>query len=179
MRELIQNSLDAAQDAQEPKTVVRFSTATARTRDIPGIESYRSAFWKAVERRTKENGPSDQEKMIVDAIRDALDRDEQDILIVSDNGIGLDEERMYALLSDGVHHKGEHAVGAFGVGHMSVFPLSDLRYVLYGGICDGRWIASGHAVLASHDEDSHDRIGRSANGYYLAGREGRTHIYPD
>ena len=179
VRELIQNSLDAAQDAEETETVVRFSTATARTRDIPGIESYRSAFKKAVRRRTKENGPSDQEMMIVEAISDALNRDEQDILIVSDNGIGLDKTRMRALLSDGVSSKGQHAAGAFGVGHMSVFPLSELRYVLYGGICDGRWIASGHAILASHDADRRDRIGRSANGYYLAGNKGRTHIYPE
>ena len=179
VRELIQNSLDAAQDAQEPKTIVRFSTATTRTRDIPGIESYRSAFRKAVKRRTKENGPSDQEMMIVEAISHALNRDEQDVLIVSDNGIGLDKTRMHALLSDGISSKEQHAAGAFGVGHMSVFPLSDLRYVLYGGICDGRWIASGHAVLASHDADRRDRIGRSANGYYLAGNKGRMHIYPE
>lgn len=179
VRELIQNSLDAAQDAHEAKTVVRFSTATARTRDIPGIESYKSAFQKAVKRRTKENGPSDQEKMIVKAINDALGRNEQDVLIVSDNGVGLDRTRMHALLSDGVSSKGQHAAGAFGVGHMSVFPLSDLRYVLYGGICDGRWIASGHAVLASHDANFRDRTGRSANGYYLAGNKGRRHIYPE
>ena len=178
VRELIQNSLDAAQDADEPKTVVRFSTATVRTRDIPGIGSYRSAFKKAVKRRTEENGPSDQEMMIVEAISHALNRDEQDVLIVSDNGIGLNETRMHALLSDGVSSKERHASGAFGVGHMSVFPLSELRYVLYGGICGGRWTASGHAVLASHDANSRDRTGRSANGYYLAGSKGRKHIYP-
>ena len=179
VRELIQNSLDAGQDAQKTKTVVRFSTVTARTRDIPGIASYRSAFRKAVKRRTKENGPSDQEMMIVEAISDALNRDQQDVLIVSDNGIGLDKTRMRALLSDGVSSKGQHAAGAFGVGHMSVFPLSDLRYVLYGGICDGRWIASGHAVLASHDANFRDPTGRSANGYYLAGSKGWKHIYPE
>ncbi len=179
VRELIQNSLDAAQEAQVSKAVVRFSTTQVKTKAIPGISSYRSAFKKAKKRREAKTGLSDQEKMVVDAISKALERDLQDVLVVTDNGVGLDEERMNALLADGAANKGKHAVGAFGVGHLSVLPLSDLRYVLYGGICNKQWIGSGHAILASHDEDQRDKIGRSANGYYLAGNDGREHLYLD
>lgn len=44
VRELIQNSLDAAQLARQHKAVIRFSTTTVKTKDIPGILSYQSAF---------------------------------------------------------------------------------------------------------------------------------------
>lgn len=179
VRELIQNSLDAAQLARTPKAVIRFSTTAVETKDIPGIKSYQSAFCKAVQRRTEETGLSDQDMMVVHAISEALNRDHSEVLVVADNGIGLDEKRMFALLSDGVSDKGKNAAGAFGVGHMSLFPVSDLRYILYSGICNGQWISSGHAILASHFENERDRSGRSANGYFLAGNSGCKHIYPE
>ena len=117
--------------------------------------------------------------MIVRTIKGALNRDQLEVLVISDNGIGLNKQRMCALLSDGVSDKGKDAAGAFGVGHMSVFPLSDLRYILYSGVCDKQRIASGHAILASHSKNNRDRLGRSAHGYFLAGNKGWRHIYPE
>ena len=181
VRELIQNSLDAAHDAEITKAVTRFSTTEVKTKSIPGIKSYRAAFKKAVKRRKSENNGtlSDQEQIVVDRISEALSRTCQQVLIVSDNGVGLNKNSMKALLSDGISLKGSGASGAFGVGHLSLFPTSDLRYVLYGGICNRKWIASGHAILASHYNNPSDDLGRSANGYYLAGREKREDKYPD
>ncbi len=185
VRELIQNSLDAAAalhytGVREARAIVRFSTTEVKTEDIPGIESYKSAFKKAVKRREEENNGSlnDQEQIVADRISEALSQDWQQALIVSDNGIGLDKDRMTALLSDGRSRKESGASGTFGVGHFSLFPASDLRYVLYGGICNGKRIASGHAILASHYANQSDDTGRSANGYYLVDRKKREYIYP-
>ena len=184
VRELVQNSLDATQP--EEKTVVRFVSSRIDTRDVPGIDSYRRAFRKAVDYRRKASDGrlSDQEKMVVESISKALGRREQNVLAVLDNGHGLNRTTMRALLSDGVSTKTGSASGAFGNGHFTVFPTSDLRYVLYGAIHDNgadrrrEWVASGHAILASHSEDRRDRIGRSANGFYIADNKGREHIYP-
>ena len=177
VREFIQNSHDALLDTRQRKAVVRFKAEEILTADIPGIGSYKAAFKKAVQRREKENGGNltDQEKIIADRIREALRRRKQDILIVSDNGIGLDKDSMRAILTDGMSLKKDGAGGAFGNGHLAPFPTSDLRYLLYAGINAGRWICSGHAVLASHRDG---RTSRSANGYYINGHAGDAHKYP-
>ena len=108
VRELIQNSLDAAVEAGESTAIVRFRLTRRKIEDIPGIESYREAFNAAVEsQKWSGNGtlPSQAER-VVRIIRDALEQDEHDTLSVLDNGIGLNTSRMTALLSDGVSAKG-------------------------------------------------------------------------
>ena len=88
---------------------------------------------------------------VVKTIDRALHQDSQRVLSVFDNGIGLDERRMNALLSDGVSAKGGGATGTYGNGHSVAIPASDLRYLLYGGVlATGQTIGSGHAVIASH-----------------------------
>ena len=47
VRELIQNSLDAAVEAKEPTAVVRFRIEHVGQNDIPGIKDYRSAVTAA------------------------------------------------------------------------------------------------------------------------------------
>ena len=152
VRELIQNSLDAAVEAGENTAIVLFRLTRSKTSDIPGIKSYRKAFNAAVQSQKDKNRgalPS-QAQRVVSVIERALKQDESDTLSVLDNGVGLDETRMNALLSDGVSAKDESATGTFGNGHSVVIPASDLRYVLYGGITeDGGRIGAGHAILAS------------------------------
>ena len=152
VRELIQNSLDAAVEAGVPTSIVRFRLTRAKTRDIPGMKAYRKAFYAAVRTHEDMGGGalSSQAERVVQVMDDAVNKAEQDILAVLDNGIGLDRARMTALLSDGVSAKGGAATGTFGNGHSVAIPASDLRYVLYGGItANGERIGSGHAVLAS------------------------------
>ena len=177
VREFIQNSHDALLGTRQRKAVVRFKVEEIQTADIPGIGSYKAAFKKAVKRREKESGGSlnDQEQIIANRIREALCRRRQDILIVSDNGVGLDKDSMKYILADGMSHKKDGAGGAFGNGHLAPFPTSDLRYLLYAGINTGKWICSGHAVLASHRDG---RTSHSANGYYINGHVGDAHNYP-
>ncbi|MCS1406938.1 MAG: hypothetical protein M2R45_00094 [Verrucomicrobia subdivision 3 bacterium] len=181
VRELIQNSMDAVTEIGVKEAQVRFVLSTWKTADIPGIASYKEAFRRSVEFRKKENNGKqlpDQEQMIVQHIKSALEKKQLDVLMVYDNGIGLNEKTMEALLSDGASKKNDGASGAFGNGHFTVFPVSDLRYVLYGAIHKEKRIASGHAILASHQKDNNDQVRRSPNGYYSIGYEGGKHVYP-
>ena len=152
VRELIQNSLDAAVEAGVPTANVLFRAARRKAHDIPSMTAYRKAFAAAVRTHEDMGGgqlPSQAER-VVQVIGDAVSANEQDILVVLDNGIGLSPGKMTALLSDGVSAKGAGSTGTFGNGHSVAIPASDLRYVLYGGVtADGSRIGAGHAVLAS------------------------------
>ena len=168
VRELIQNSLDAALiETDESCARVRFRRSTCALKDIPGIESYRSAF----ERAALEQRPAGSARAVVDRIERALACDTQEVLSVADNGVGLDGQRMSALLSDGVSAKSGNASGTFGNGHSVVVPASNLRYVLYGGVtADDDCFGGGQAVLASHSVDG-ERFGRSGRGLFLVSFE--------
>ena len=168
VRELIQNSLDAALiETDEPCARVRFRRTTCALKDIPGIESYRSAFERAV----REQQPSGSARAVVGRVERALASDTHEVLSVTDNGIGLDGKRMSALLSDGISAKSGNASGTFGNGHSVVVPASNLRYVLYGGVtAEGCCFGGGQAVLASHSVDG-EPFGRSGRGLYLVSFE--------
>ena len=168
MRELIQNSLDAALiEKREECAHVRFRTTSCVLDDIPGIESYRAAFRCAVE----EQKPSGSARAVVDRIERTLTSETHAVLAVTDNGVGLDGKRMSALLSDGVSAKSGNAAGTFGNGHSVVVPTSNLRYVLYGGLTEaGESFGAGQAVLASHRMQG-DPAARSGRGIYLVSFE--------
>ena len=154
VRELVQNSLDAAREVGEGPAVVRFRTATVATKDLPGIRSYCAAFESAIRHQKKLNGGSlpAQAQIVVDTMGRALERKKQTVMFVSDNGVGLNKSRLDALLGDGISiQSNSSSTGSYGNGHSVPIPASDLRYVLYGGVTEsGHRIASGHAVLASH-----------------------------
>ncbi len=167
VRELIQNSLDAALEAGEPRAHVRFQHTTCALREIPGIESYRRAFRLA----KQQQNPSGSARSVVQRIERTLEKASHDVLCVTDNGIGLDGERMSALLSDGVSAKGGNAAGSFGNGHSVVVPASNLRYVLYGGLTEsGETFGAGQAVLASHRLEG-ELFSQSGRGVYVSAFE--------
>ena len=166
VRELIQNSLDAAVEAHEATAVVRFKATMIGTKEVPDITGYKKAFRSAVDDQRRMNGElSDAAQQVVDTIDGALRQlsgDDAYCLSVLDNGVGLNERRMNALLGDGTGFKGPKSAGSYGVGHFASIPASDLRYVLYGGVVEtGKRVASGVAVLAS-------RIGRQQAPPYAA-----------
>ena len=169
VRELIQNSLDAAVEANVPKAKVRFQLTHEKTRDIPGMKAYKKAFLDA-KRTHKDMGggmlPS-QAARVVKVMEKALMQDGHEVLSVLDNGIGLDTAKMTALLSDGVSAKGGTATGTFGNGHSVAIPASNLRYVLYGGITKtGERIGAGHAVIAS-SVNPNEQYQRSGDGFLV------------
>ena len=168
VRELLQNSLDAAVEAGEAQAIVHFTVTRMQTADLPDITGYERAFERAIADNKQGGGLSDAAQEVVDKIRDALSsiRDDRHYLLgISDNGVGLDKERMTALLSDGASGKQTNAAGSYGVGHFAAVSASDLRYLLYGGVQDnGRRIAAGFTVLASRHGT---RAPISAQGYLV------------
>ena len=152
LRELLQNSLDAAVEAGEKTAVVRFEVSVLEKAAVPDLRGYRRAFREAVDyHRKRSNGRlSDPGEQVVDTIETALGESDQYLLSVSDNGVGFDERRMTAVLGDGSGAKDTGAAGSYGVGHFSAVAASDLRYLLYGGVSDrGERIASGFTIIAS------------------------------
>lgn len=183
VRELIQNALDAARLANVDRARVHFRLTRASRDAIPGIALYEQTFAKAIEtqRKMSQGSLARQAELVVGRIRRALDQDDVDVLTVLDNGIGLDESRMNALLSDGVSVKDGGATGTYGNGHATAIPASDLRYILYAGVTeDGKRIGSGHAVLASHYASGEKHL-RAGDGFFIrdfrAGQQGELYDY--
>ena len=184
VRELIQNALDAASEANERTAFVRFRLTRKNTNTIPGIRSYGKALERAVKTHQEMTGGElpRQAELVVSTIKGALSKDTQDILSVLDNGIGLNERRMNALLSDGVSAKHGNATGTYGNGHTVAIPASDLRYILYGGVTDnGRRIGAGHAVLASHTGTGKATYLCAGDGFFVLklrnGKDGKLYDY--
>ena len=180
VRELLQNSLDAARSGGVAKAAIRFRLARVSRDQIPGIAAYEQAFRGALERQRdpKTNALPGQAKLIASRIEHALAQPHLDVLSIVDNGVGLDERRMNALLSDGVSAKDNQATGTYGNGHFTAVPASDLRYILYGGVTEtGGWIAAGHAILASHYVSGEEHL-RGADGFFVRGfNAGKSALY--
>ena len=105
IRELIQNSLDAAVEVGEHTAVVRFRVNRMDREDVPDIRGYEKALKEAVSFHSGDNGQMpDAAQQVVDNINDALrsvKKGRHYSLAVLDNGIGLDDRRMNSLLGDG------------------------------------------------------------------------------
>lgn len=162
-RELLQNCLDAAREAGREHADVHFTIERVPLEHIPGIAAYRRHFETAVrEHGSSATGPATTG---IRRIRDALAAAETELLVCRDNGLGLNTERLDGLLGEGSSHKSQEQTGSYGIGHLTAFSASDLRYVLYAGRArdDDRAlhdVASGHAILAS--------AGRAgAHGYWI------------
>ena len=179
VRELVQNSLDAAREADRD-TVIRFELIEHDIKDIPAIDRYKKVLGKAKKVSEKRHAGTlpDTEQSIVSAIERQVNLRKIDTLFVMDNGIGLNEARMDALLADGISYKSRGGAGSFGYGHTTVIPASDLRYMLYGGFSNDIKIASGHAVLSAFEEDGEIK---GKDGYFIVKKTGKMlkpFVYP-
>ena len=184
VRELIQNSLDAAVDAGEATAKVRFQVDRIRRGEVPDLKGYTSAFKKAVAHQTKTNNGElpDAAQEVANRIQSGLDSIKAGtaaLLSVVDNGIGLDVKSMNSLLADGSSGKSTSASGSYGVGHLAPMALSDIRYMLYGGLTSyGERIVCGKTVLASHPGKGklNDAKGYLVNGF-RSGLEADGNLY--
>lgn len=150
IRELVQNSLDAGRKAKRKVVRVVFEIDEVDARKIPSRAEYRAHLQSAVDAQMQK-GNLEQSRSIVEAMRSSIDASRVPVLWVLDNGVGLDDQGMEDLLGDGQSGKAdESSAGSYGNGHMTSFPASDLRYVVYGGVHKGGRTVSGHAILASH-----------------------------
>ena len=169
IRELIQNSLDAAVESDEGTAIVQFRVKRIKGSDVPDLRGYERAFKRAVKfhREMNDGQLPDTAQQVVDDIERGLKKvknGRHHSLTVIDNGIGLDNRRMHSILGNGASAKLD-GTGSYGVGHLAAISTSDLRYVLYGAVQEnGRRIAAGNAVLASSPgKDSP----RAAGGYLV------------
>ena len=150
VRELVQNALDAAMTAKRDVVRVVFEIDEVTTSEVPALAQYRDHLLCAIDTQRKKRNLA-QSKAIVNAMEDAVKKDRMPVLWVLDNGIGLDVQGMEALLGDGQSSKAdESTAGSYGNGHMTSFPASDPRYILYGGVHDRGRTVSGHTILATH-----------------------------
>ena len=170
IRELVQNALDASMQAGREVVRVVFEIEHRPWSEIPARSEYQQHLDSAVETQ-KKIGNLTQAQSIIDAMRASIGADAVPVLWALDNGVGLDDEGMEKLLGDGHSGKSdESTAGSYGNGHMTSFPASDLRYVVYGGVHEAGRTVSGHAILASH------KLGATVHGEdgYLA-KEVRAH----
>ena len=171
VRELLQNALDAAISAGR-RAEVHLTVSTVPVDDFPGVSQYESAFDNAYEERQQSQGELTQdEQYAIDRILAVLEADEDTVLFCRDNGIGLDQARMRAVLSQGNSDKPNKGAGSFGLGHLAAFVASDLRYVLYAGKREEDHVISGHAIVATHPTGNGSASRRSADGYWAVPEE--------
>ena len=164
IRELVQNALDASMQAGREVVRVVFEIEHVSRSAIPARSEYQQHLDSAVATQ-REIGNVTQAQSIIEAMRASIGASAVTVLWVLDNGVGLDDEGMEKLLGDGHSGKAdESTAGSYGNGHMTSFPASDLRYVVYGGVHEGGRTVSGHAILASH------KLGATVHGEdgYLA-----------
>ena len=179
IRELVQNSLDAAVERGADIAEVRFIVKETNCADVPGIEEYKVALNSAKDFLKG----TEQTNSVVKFLAKSVKQNKFYTLFVLDNGIGFDKDRLTAMYDDGISEKEEGAIGAYGNGHFTAFPLSGLQYVLYGGINKGTSILGGHAIIASHIGSDAYRYGK--DGYFVAGlkhacqEDEEPYIFPD
>jgi len=173
VRELLQNSLDAARDAGR-SAEVRFVIDEIPGSALPGWSTYQKVFKEAKEQRHRwhDGKPSHDEKTVIDRIAETIKSPMIPILLCIDNGHGLNGKRMDALLTPGNTSKGEQGAGSFGLGHHAAFGASNLRYVIYASKYredeELLVIASGHTILATHCDFKLSSANHlAADGYWL------------
>ena len=150
IRELVQNALDASMQAGREVVRVAFEIEHVRTSEIPARSEYKDHLSSAIETQ-RQIGNIAQAQSIIETMQASIGASTVPVLWALDNGVGLDDVGMEKLLGDGHSGKAdESTVGSYGNGHMTSFPASDLRYVVYGGVHGGGRTVSGHTILASH-----------------------------
>lgn len=188
IRELLQNCLDGAKDAHR-EAEISLTIDELPLDEIPGISEYITAFERAREGRgaiqqTLGQSASNHETVVIEQIGTQLAKSTIPVFTCLDNGIGLDDNRLAALLAEGDTTKAGDAtpgsLGSWGVGHLAAFAASDLRYVLYAGKSEGpgeaaELRAAGQAILASHQGEG---MISGAHGFWLERYEGEQFDVP-
>lgn len=161
IRELIQNSNDAAKHAKQAK--VHIEEVTGRIEDLPDGEGLRDAIAKRL-RYAKANAKGVQEGTL-ERIESTLRAKTITMLRVHDNGYGLTEARMEALVGSGATTKdgsetNAGAGGSYGVGHQAVMSLSEIHTAVYASRSRDGYIFSGQCNLGPTDRlDDPDNCG--------------------
>ena len=168
IRELMQNSLDASREAGNSKCEINIYIEAISKRQIPHIAEYESVLEKAIQNAKNQGSFNANSQQRVTSIQNAIKEKSLKVLMFSDNGTGMKQEQIEALLTGGVSIKGEadeKSGGSFGVGNLSSYSLSSLRYVLYAtkykndnGVT--KQLFTGSPILAGHRDGNAQRGNR-------------------
>ena len=132
IRELMQNSLDASREAKNDKCEVNIYIGSVNKDQIPCIAEYRKVLEKAIKTQKAIGSYQNQQKQVVEKIMESLSQETIPIMTFTDNGAGLTPEKLEALLSErSLKDSNDSSGGSYGVGHLSAYSLSSLRYILY------------------------------------------------
>lgn len=158
IRELLQNSLDASRSTGKMQCQINIYIKEIDKSQIPCIKHYESVLKKAIDTQDAMGSYNENSKRVVNYIEKQLEKQKCQILMFSDDGSGMPQNQMDAILT-GNSVKGsdeEKSGGSFGVGHLSSYSLSSIRYVLYAtkykddsGVI--RSLSTGSAILAGHE----------------------------
>ncbi|MDD9860022.1 MAG: hypothetical protein OXU40_06195 [Nitrospira sp.] len=165
IRELVQNSLDASRKAGNTTCQIDVYIETIRKKDIPCIEPYEKVLEKAITTQKTKNSYNENAKQTVRGIKDALKQDTLPVLMFVDNGEGMRPSTLEGLLDERSTGSDEQSSGSFGVGHLSSYSLSSLRYVLYAtkykdGNGPVKTLFSGSPILAGYEDTTAHRNGK-------------------
>ncbi len=158
IKEIIQNSYDSALE-KGVKAKIKFIYDIIEVNKIPFINEYK----KAISLIEKED-LSEQERDILNEIKENLNKTFLDVLYIVDNGVGFLKKNLIAMLGDGISVKKEGSGGSYGNGHFSMFNLSFLRYLLYFSKTKEGEIFSGHTILRTFKDNGSLK---DKNGYIL------------
>lgn len=148
VRELLQNCLDARNKDSDRVDVV-FTVDEITRNQIPCLNDYQQAYNEARQQREEAEGLSAPDQNICIRIGNVLESSKTKVLFCRDNGNGLSKDTMNRLLSEGNTSKTKGGAGSVGVGHLTAFAASDLRYIVYGGKTADGFCGSGRALLAA------------------------------
>jgi len=164
IRELLQNSLDASRETGQEKCEVDIYIQTIDKSEIPHIDEYEEILRKATETHRSQNSLNANAQRVVGSIKNTLKKKKIEVLMFADNGTGMNPKKVDAILTGTSIHDDEQSGGSFGVGHLSSYSLSSLRYVLYatkyqnGGKTDS--LFTGSPILAGHNDGANQRGNR-------------------
>ena len=165
IRELLQNSLDASKDAHNEKCEINIYIESIKKMNIPHIDDYENTLKQAVQYHKSGNSYNNTSEQIVKSIQAELKRGELDVLMFVDNGKGMSPDILNGLIGERSVKSSEGSGGSFGVGHLSPYFLSSLRYVLYASKYENETLFSGAPILAGFEDKE---ASRSATGRILA-----------
>ncbi len=165
IRELLQNALDASHEAHNNECKVNIYIETISAHQIPHIKEYKEVLRKAIETAEKQGSYNENSKQRVALIKEALHKEKLKVLMFADDGIGMEQNRLDAILTGGVSIKGdEKSGGSFGVGNLSSYSLSSLCYVLYATKYKDngttKTLFTGSPILAGHQDGETQRVKR-------------------
>jgi len=103
IREILQNSYDSAiNEANRDTAKVKFIINYIDKNQIPGITEYEKALESIKE---EDLSKKEQEQDILNVINDELVKDKIPILYIVDNEVGFTQNKLVAILSDGISDK--------------------------------------------------------------------------